>query len=483
MKKKNIILLSIISLFALVSFLCLFDNKKVMASENNEAIASVSDDEILKSTLNIKDGKDYIIKDNNLIWNNKGIKNNIPVDVSVKYYLNNIEMNPKDMVSKSGKVKIVYNFKNNDSHYVSLNKENSKLYTPFVATLGMILDNNNSNITINNGKIISSESRNIVLGLATPGMYDNFKIDEFKNSDTISISFDTKNFELGNAYIIMMPKLADKSDFKVFDKITDTTKSIYLLEDSVKSLEEGVKKLENGSLLLTQGTSSLVSNYSSIIDGVNNILKGSNNVSAGLNKVVELLEDSLKDKDKDKSLMELSYLIQKNTYAKDNLVKMTSMDYATLMNYYQNNLVNYTGSDSNILALKQNCELIILLDGNVKALNASVQSLNSLNTLYESLVQLRDGSNTITSGLNDLSNGINKVYDGLNTLNSGANDLYNGIKQVSTGINRVNNEGIKTLGDYSRIIDNYSNKVEALINLSNRYENNTVFVYKMSSVR
>lgn len=481
MKKKNVILLSIISLFALVSFLCLFDNKKVMASENSESIASVSDDEILKSTLNIKDEKDYIIKDNNLIWNNKGIKNNIPVDVSVKYYLNNIEMNPKDMVSKSGKVKIVYNFKNNDSHYVSLNKENTKLYTPFVATLGMILDNNNSNITINNGKIISSESRNIVLGLATPGMYDNFKIDEFKNSGTLSISFDTKSFKLGNAYIIMMPKIIDKSDFKVFDKITDATKSIYLLEDSVKSLEEGVKKLENGSLLLTQGTSSLVSNYSGIIDGVNNILKGSNNVSAGLNKVVELLEDSLKNKDK--SLKELIYLIQKNTYAKDNLVKMTGMDYATLMNYYQNNLVNYTGSDSNILALKQNCELIILLDGNAKALNASVQSLNSLNTLYESLVQLRNGSNTITSGLNDLSNGINKVYDGLNSLNSGANDLYNGIRQVSTGISRVNNEGIKILGDYSRIIDNYSNKVEALIKLSNRYENNTVFVYKMSSVR
>ena len=46
-----------------------------------------------------------------------------------------------------------------------------KLYSPFMMLTGMILSTDHfSNVTVDNGKVVEDDSRNIVLGIAMPGL-------------------------------------------------------------------------------------------------------------------------------------------------------------------------------------------------------------------------------------------------------------------------------------------------------------------------
>ncbi len=54
---------------------------------------------------------------------------------------------------------------------VSVDGKDTEVYTPFVMMTGMILPNETfSNVTIDNGKIISDGNKNIVVGFGMPGL-------------------------------------------------------------------------------------------------------------------------------------------------------------------------------------------------------------------------------------------------------------------------------------------------------------------------
>ena len=66
--------------------------------------------------------------------------------------------------------------------------------------------------------------------------------------------------------------------------------------------------------------------------------------------------------------------------------------------------------------------------------------------------------------------------------------ISNGAENLAKGINTLNNNGIKALTSYSSKIKVYSNKAEALIDLSNNYKgfasnnsNETIFITKIKS--
>lgn len=48
--------------------------------------------------------------------------------------------------------------------------------------------------------------------MATPGLYESLGIDELRGSDTVTISFETSKFELGDIYSIATPKIIDSAD-------------------------------------------------------------------------------------------------------------------------------------------------------------------------------------------------------------------------------------------------------------------------------
>jgi len=326
-------------------------------------------------------------------------------------------------------------------------------------------------------------------------MYENFKLKELKDLDKVVITYKTEEFSLKDIYAVATPKLLEKEDLKIFDKMNTLSKSVNKLQEGMDEVEKGVKKLEKGSKSLTSGSEEISKNLKAALDGISAIKKGSNQVEEGLEKVIDKLNAVSKSlSTSEDSTQKLLYLQSMNKKAKDQLVAKTGMSYEVLMREYQTNLVNYEGTDQNLLALKSTAELIVLLESNndaisqtlekTKALNSQVELL--LKTLTAGLEELKQGESKISSGLAEVESGLSKLYEGSKVLSNGSKTLEAGINGLTGGVEKLNKEGIQVLTKYTNEANSYSNKAKELVKLSQNYKGyasrnatNTTLVYKI----
>ncbi len=473
----------------------------------------IADETELKNILNINGLETYTMKEDQIIWsgNNKdifyrgSIEKDLPIEVTLEYFLDGELVDAKDILGKSGDIKIKIHFKNNEENTVLVNGKHTKMYTPFVITLGMILDGeNNQDLEINNGKIVDSGTKNIIVGIASPGMYDNFKLEELESLEDITISYKTTNFETTDIYMVATPKMLEDTDFKIFDKMNSLSKNLDTLKESIDTIENGAKELESGSKTLASGSSEMSTNLKTALEAVRKLEAGSKELKKEVDTAVSSLNkaaESIKSANVANSLAGLNTLKEKNKSAKNALINTlttkTNMDYQTLMNYYKTTLVNYNGTEENILTLKANCELILLLDANettydtlINKLTPILKQVESLTSYLTKINELQKGVNELNGGLTQVNNGLTKLYDGSKTLTNGASTLQNELTTLTNGISKFNKEGITPLTKYGSTIKSYSNKAKALVNLSKEYNGfssnnvtNTTFVYKIEKVK
>lgn len=239
----------------------------------------------LSDLLNIKNvnGDEAFTQDGNkLVWTSNGSdiyyqgesSKDLPVECSIKYELDGKEISAKDLAGKSGKVKIIIEYTNKDAHTVNINGINTTLYTPFVAVLGTIINNDiNRNIQITNGKVIDDGSKAIVIGFAMPGMQESLNISKskFDIPNQIEITMDSTDFELGNLVTYVTPKIIEDDDLDIFDDLDKLYGSINTLQSSANELENGTKELKIGSEQLSSGATELKTGISSAYSGANQI--------------------------------------------------------------------------------------------------------------------------------------------------------------------------------------------------------------------
>ncbi len=217
-----------------------------------------------KSNLNnIKNvSGDEVFKKNNgeITWETNGkdiyyqgtTEDEMPVGVSIKYYLNGEEKSIDEMIGESGNVKIVLSYENKLKHTVLVNGRYEELYTPFVIATTTILSNEEvKNINVKNGKVIDNGNSSIVLALASPGLSKSLDLDMLDSLDEVSISYDTDCFELSSIYSVATSKLFSESDLDIFDK----TEVLY---DAINTLSSSSKELVNGSNKLYDALSEMI---------------------------------------------------------------------------------------------------------------------------------------------------------------------------------------------------------------------------------
>ncbi len=469
------------------------------------------DETELKEILNINGLEKFELNQNQLIWDANGkdifyrgkIEKEQPIEVEIEYYLNGEKKKPKEMLGKKGNVKMVFQFQNKQKNKVTVGGKEEYIYTPFVVTSGMILDNRyNSNIEVINGKWVDSGSRSMVIGIATPGLYESLNIEELKSLNTITVSYDTTKFTLGNIYMVATPKILEEKDLKVFKKMDSLTSNVEQLQTSMNQIEEGAKQLESGSLSLLNGTNELSNNLKLALNSVTQLKNGSLTLKQGLSDTILALaqvKSSLQNKNVTGSIASLNELKIANTKAITTLLGKAGMDYDTLKAFYDGNqLQNYTGTEESLLNAKTTYELVSLLAFNNNAIDKTITSLTeileSVNTLMTTLEgalgQLQSGSETLSNGLIALENGISELSNGAVLVAQGSSQLNEGIVTLSNGISTFNKEGINPLYEYSKKAKYYGNKLEALGNLSKEYNgyatnnaDNTMFVYMIKSVK
>ena len=463
----------------------------------------------------------------------KGLLNdNLPITVNAKYYLNGEEKNIKDMIGKSGSIKMVFNFKNNSYDY------NSGMYTPFVvSTVSIINGKDNSNVNVSSGKVITTGNKNIVTGISAPGLYESTNIYELRNMDKITITYDTNKFSMNDIYFVITPKLLEEVDLDL-SKVNNITSSLNTLQEGVNKLEngsntivegqnnfnnglielnkgleeatKGSEQLYNGLLQINENTNQ-ISSLNTLVDTLYNTYKSNNELLNNINNgtTSEQLQEGIKNATIEKTNLEnklnevntgIAMLEQASTMGV--ITEEQQLQLETLKSQKTQIEVGITKYSEGIAEAENNLKslplavakinganevIIKVLCGLLGANDPSMISDETINIFKTKINTLVGGIDTLTNGSKELNIGMNKLSEGSNKLVEGSIKLSEGNNELKEGISKLNNEGIHKLTNYSNKINNYSYKVETLINLSKNYKgftsnnaNKTIFIYKLS---
>lgn len=231
--------------------------------------------------------------DGTVLWENHGENisyegksdKKLPVDVKVSYYLNGKKMKPKDMVGKSGKVKIRFDYENKTSETVQVDGKDIDVKVPFMALSALTLPADTfSNIQVSNGKNMADKSDNIVVGVAFPGLSDSLKLGDYEETkdveipDYVEVTADVENFELEyTATIITTPGL-DDADTDKLDDVND-------LVDGVDSLTDASSALKEGAAQMSEGLETFQSYLSEYQNGVTSLSEGMQALTSGLKEL------------------------------------------------------------------------------------------------------------------------------------------------------------------------------------------------------
>ena len=280
--------------------------KKTTVSEwlKNPEKGTISDTSELKDIKNVKGDETFETgSNNNVSWKSEGndiyyqgtIDKELPVDVKVSYKLDGKSISPKDLKGKSGKVEIQFSYDNKSKQTVNVNGEDVEMYTPFTMVSAMMLSSDEySNVSVENGKLISDGDKKIVVGVAFPGLANDLNL---KNLDldidipeTVTITADVKDATVGTSITMASAELMNEFGLDDIDSFDDLQDSIDDLEDATNQLvdgskeaADGSKELADGAGTLASGAGTLASGAGTLADGVNTLNEKSGTLVSGVN--------------------------------------------------------------------------------------------------------------------------------------------------------------------------------------------------------
>lgn len=384
--------------------------------KNADGAEGLNDKTNLTDIQNVKGYEEY--KDNGdgtITWAANGSdiyyqgKSNedLPVDVKITYKLDGEEIEPSELAGKSGKVTIRFDYTNKTKQTVTVDGKNSEVISPFVMLSGMILPVDKfSNVQVENGKVISEGSNQIVVGYAVPGfkqcLQDGINdskietaLDNIDVPDYVEVTADVTDFELAMTMTVAASDLLGTSTEDAIEEVKDKadvssiTDSVDKLADSADQLEDGSGKITNGLETLKDGTYSLSDGAATLSDGAASLETYTSQLADGTSKI------------------------------------------STAM-----------GSlDEGIKSIKSGSSA---LNDGAKTLAAGAKTLDtSVGTLKKGAEDLNSGANTLLAGFegSDSTAGVKK---GASSLATGVKTLYDSSKSLASGASSLNT-GIGTL--------------------------------------
>ena len=279
--------------------------KKTTVSEwlKNPEKGTISDTSELKDIKNVKGDETFETGSNNVSWKSEGndiyyqgtIDKELPVDVKVSYKLDGKSISPKDLKGKSGKVEIQFSYDNKSKQTVNVNGEDVEMYTPFTMVSAMMLSSDEySNVSVENGKLISDGDKNIVVGVAFPGLANDLNLKDLDMDidipETVTITADVKDATVGTSITMASAELMNEFGLDDIDSFDDLQDSIDDLEDATNQLVDGSKEAADGSKeladgvgTLNDGAGTLASGAGTLADGVNTLNEKSGTLVSGVN--------------------------------------------------------------------------------------------------------------------------------------------------------------------------------------------------------
>lgn len=315
--------------------------------DGKEELKDASD---LKDITNVKGDETFTQSGNELTWAAGGndiyyqgtTTKETPVTEKITYYLDDKEVSPSEIAGKNGKVKIRFDYTNNEKAKATIGGKEEEINVPFIVVSGMILNENFSNVDVTNGKVISNGAGNMVVGIAMPGLKDSLNIDEndldsnITIPDYVEVSADVENFELDMTMSIVSSSSSlnvdGAFDFADLDnKIADLTDAVDQLSDGsgeladglktlndkmpefsngLNDLQSGVKTYTDGAQTLANGISTLKNSSSQLISGVDQLKSSVNTLNNGVQTLNKAVSAKMTDKEKEATRAQASQAAQ-----------------------------------------------------------------------------------------------------------------------------------------------------------------------------
>lgn len=527
MKKLNLAVLTAVML----SPLCVFANTKTETvyskiDENGNVISTTVNEQIkntkkletiedyteLEDILNISSNDEINKLNKNITINALGkdvfyqgtSKKSLPIGVNIKYYLDGKEESLDNILGKSGKIKIVINFTNNEKHNALVNGKQETMYTPFLVTMGTMLDSNVTNIKINNGKVVASGNKNMVVGISSPYLNRSLNISELSTLNTLTLSYETDNFKLPTMYFVATNKLLSDADLSVFNKLDG-------LNSKVDELQTNMNKIDNGASDLSKGINKLKNSLSSSITNLknNNEEALDEKTLAGIRTQTMQNVQNTFTNDYKKKLSESAWIkVEENlknssdTYVTDLATKTVSkilLSYLGSEEALNNYMLCVSGKMESCIYLAQNNYDINKINAFALTLKQEITSLTTNTTNYiaenvsksvASTVAEETAMSTAESIVNTLAptlsnqvknESIKSFTSSLNTLYTNIDYIDSNMNTLSTGITTFNKEGIEEISALvNGPIASSKARVEALSKLADNY---TSYASKSTSIK
>lgn len=254
----------------------------------------ISDFSNLKDIKNTEGDEEYTQNaDGTITWENKGedisyegtSNQQLPVTTKVTYYLDGKEIKPEDLAGKSGKVKIRFDYTNNESRTVNIDGKDVEVKVPFLAASVLMLPGDKfKNVKVSGGKVMADQDQSIVIGTAFPGLADSLKVKDYEATkdidlkDYVEITADVENFELDfTATAISTCGLSDMKDGDL-DDVND-------MIDGVKEMTDASDELVDAMGQLSTGAGTLQDYLSQYTSGVSQVDTGAQALAAGLSEL------------------------------------------------------------------------------------------------------------------------------------------------------------------------------------------------------
>lgn len=477
---------------------------------SDSEIDKIVDKSILKDIVNIKDDTEPDKKANELIWDVKdsdiyyqGTPNKeLPIETNIKYYLEDKEVDPNDIIGKDGKLKIKIQIENVDKQSAKLkNNKNKTVYTPYiVATVVDLPTDKFSNININTGKLISDGSRQIVSHISLPGLRESLDIEkELKIiEDDLEITADVVDFEMESIMFAATSEFPDIDSLdsaedldelldgldkleEASDKLIEATGK---LSDGQKELDTGIGKLVDGTHEINLGSNELLNGSNQLRDGINSAHNGSKKINQGTNTLANSADELGQGfADLGDGTIEFSNKAAEFSQATSQLSKgLSSIPESTkALEKGMNDLISSTetiqngqeeltkGLNRSTSALKEikagkekESKIISLLLKGTNGLDTIANGIEKvpggeslaikmkevLNEQRIALEGIQGSSNEIIAALNQVEEGLKEAETASNQLSQGTKDVNDGQKKVNSGLTELAN-GTSALKDAS----------------------------------
>ena len=289
---------------------------------------NIQDISHLTDIINLNGDESFSLTGSSLNWNANG-KNityqgtsdkKAPVTIKVSYYLDGKEISPEQIAGKSGKVKIRFDYINNEKKTITVNGKSQEAYVPFTMITGVVLPTDKfSNVTVSNGKILDNDNSSIVLGMAMPGLKESLDLSlDGKKADIdipeyFEVTADAVDFELDMTMSVATSNLLSDlnlddinlNDLKSqTDKLTDAgdqlsdgskalSDGLSTLKNNIPTLKSGITQLDDGALTLNNGIKAYTDGVASAANGIVELSDGTSQITAGINVLSDTVRSQL----------------------------------------------------------------------------------------------------------------------------------------------------------------------------------------------